>query len=198
MIFRLLANPWTLAFVWIAGPAAIIYLRRRAKQREEAAKAAAAKPGTGVHAVLGGSQKPKSDTGVTKTVPMPPTPGFRDAKWGDAPSPAMEFVVQSGLEKIYEKPGELLRVLNVPVETIHYVYRDEKLTAVRIDAPLHAGEPLLKALTETWGPSDKLDPKALKHQWSHLVRSPHPATGAVLERSAVSRRTTLFIFEKTR
>jgi hypothetical protein len=86
-----------------------------------------------------------------------------------------------------------MRVEDVPVEDIKYVFTQKQLAAVRIEAPLHLGEPLQRALTTRWGPPDTQDPRAAKQQWTHLVSGPM-ATAAVLDKNPVSRRDAHYIF----
>ena len=198
MILRILGSPWALVAAWIIGPAILIAIHRRNKRlaeqqekggRKGAASAAPARdtdPGTGSGRAPGATPIPGRQEVV---------PGFRDLRWGDAPTQAMTLVSQNAAEAVYALPGDLLRVEDVPVETIHYIFSDGKFAAVRIDAPLHAGDPLLRALSQHWGFPDTSDPRALKQQWTHLV-SGALATAAVLEKNPVSRRATLFLFRK--
>lgn len=190
MILRILGSPWALVAAWIIGPAILIAIHRRNKRLAEQAKTG----GKGGAA----TPPPPRDTDAGRT-PTPgrqePVPGFRDLRWGDPPPQAMTLVSQNEAEAVYALSGDLLRVEDVPVETIHYIFSDGKFAAVRVDAPLHAGDQLLRALSQNWGFPDTGDPRALKQQWTHLV-SGAMATAAMLEKNPVSRRATLFLFRK--
>lgn len=187
MLLDILASKWTLIAVWIAGPAVLFLLYRR--NRPKAAPHAAPPPPR--------VDDKELDTAVTKMATgQGAAPGFRDLKWGDPPPEhGMELVGKDGENAFYTRASDVLRVEDVPVETIQYVFSGAKLSSVRIDAPLHAFDPLLRGLSKHWGPPETHDPKSLKQHWPHLL-SGALGTAAILEKNAVSRRTTLFIFRK--
>jgi hypothetical protein len=192
MLLRILVSPWTLVAVWIIGPAILIAIHRRNKARLEAKVASPAEVSR--MAAASRNERESAETQVPEIRPDV-IPGFRDLKWGDAPPPSMEVVSKNGDESVCTRHGELLRVEDVPVETINYIFSGGHFSAVRVDAPLHAADPLFRALSRRWGAPDTQDPKALKQQWVHLVSGPM-ATAAVLEKNPVSHRTTLFLFRK--
>lgn len=85
-------------------------------------------------------------------------PGFRDLKWGDAPTAEMKSLggwtnwsgTSTDLDS-FERPGDELRVASVAVFNLVYGFRAGRLAVVRFNIDPAQMQAMLSALSRTWG-----------------------------------------------
>ena len=99
---------------------------------------------------------------VPAATPTPATatikPGFRDLKWGDAPTAEMKPLggwtnwggTYTDLDS-FERPGDELRVASVAVFNLVYGFRAGRLAVVRFKVDPAQIQAMLSALSRTWG-----------------------------------------------
>ncbi|HMM35076.1 MAG TPA: hypothetical protein PKA62_10130 [Thermoanaerobaculia bacterium] len=199
-MIELLGNPLFAVTFLIFGAAVLIFIVRRNRAREEAAKGpspAARKARTA----------PVSRSATSPAIPTPERrasggspdaaslpSGFRDLTWGSAPVEGMQLVAEDGEHRFLSRPTDSLRIGRAVLTSITYVYERGRLQAVVVELPASGFELLLRQLPEDWGPPRTLK-AGQKYAWSDM-RAGDEATQAILEKPPASRTAKLVVSAK--
>lgn len=199
-MIELLGNPWFVATFLIFGAAVLVFIARRNRAREEAAKGpspvaqkarTAPTPRSTTSAAMPTSER-RSPGASLDFVSLPS--GFRDLAWGSAPVEGMQLVAEDGEHRFLSRPADPLRIGRVVLTSITYVYQRGRLQAAVIELPVSGFEPLQRQLREDWGAPRTLKPDQ-KYAWAD-ARAGDEATLAILEKLTASRTAKLVVSAK--
>ena len=122
-------------------------------------------------------------------------PGWRDLKWGDAPTAAMELSHEAGEDSTYRLKGEDLKLDGAPVEGIYYSYYQGRFSGVVVEISPNAADHVFKGLTARWGKPSRPNAFIEDFFWenkSHGVE----ATLAMFTRNPSTKAATLAVQSK--
>ena len=197
-MLELFGNPWVTGIAFVVGPLVLfLMVWRRRRPGGEGAKGGAVRGDGRRGPASSARETPKAGTARgSRTVPgMPELPsGFRDLAWGSAAPEGMVLVHEEAEQQICSRPSDELRVGNVAVGSIAYVYQARRLRAVLIELGASAFEPLVRHLTAEWGaPRRSVDQN--RCAWVD-ARAGEEASQAVLERKPETRSARLVLSSK--
>lgn len=199
-MIELLGNPLFAVTFLVFAAAVLVFIARRNRAREEAAKGpspVARKART--------APAPRSATSPAIPAPERQSPGapldsarlpsgFRDLAWGSAPVEGMKLVAEDGEHRFLSRPTDSLTIGRVVLTSITYVYQGGRLQAAVIDLPVSGFDPLQRQLREEWGAPRTLKPEQ-KYAWTD-ARAGDEATLAILEKLTASRTAKLVVSAK--
>jgi hypothetical protein len=122
-------------------------------------------------------------------------PGWRDLKWGDAPTAAMELVQEAGEDSSYTLKGEELKLDGAPVERILYTFYQGRFSNVHVEIAPNTADQVFKGLTARWGKPSQPNTFIEDFYWenkSHGVE----ATLAMFSRNPSTKAATLAVQSK--
>ena len=119
-------------------------------------------------------------------------PGFRDFKWGDAPTKGMEVLDEHAESKFCWIPADDLTWCDAPVDRIVYEFWENRLAEVLIEMPPLSAERVLKDLNAGWGKPEQPNKFIEDFAWQNKAAGPE-ATTAVFSRNPSTRGATLRI-----
>ncbi|MHB8800185.1 MAG: hypothetical protein ACYDBY_17190 [Thermoanaerobaculia bacterium] len=199
-MIELLGNPWFAASFLVFAAAVLVFIARRNRAREEAAKGPSRSAQTARTAPV-----PRSAPSAAVPAPERRSPGasldaaslpsgFRDLAWGSAPADGMQLVAEDGEHRFLARPTDLLRIGRVVLTSISYVYQRGRLQAAVVELPASGFEPLQRQLREDWGAPRVLKADQ-KYAWTDM-RAGDEATQAILEKPLESRTAKLVVSAK--
>jgi hypothetical protein len=199
-VIELLGNPWFAASFLVFAAAVLVFIARRNRAREEAAKGpsrsaqqarTAPVPRSAPSAAIPASER-RSPGASLDAASLPS--GFRDLVWGSAPFEGMQLVAEDGEHRFLSRPADLLRIGRVVLTSITYVYQGDRLQAAVIELPVSGFELLQRQLREDWGAPRTLKVDQ-KYAWAD-ARAGDEATLAILEKLPASRTAKLVVSAK--
>jgi len=199
-VIELLGNPWFAATFLVFAAAVLVFIARRNRTREEAAKGPS-------RSSQRARTEPAARSAAFAAVPAPESrspgasldaaslpPGFRDLTWGSAPVDDMQLVAENGDHRFLSRPTDSLRIGRAVLTSITYVYERGRLQATVIELPASGFELLQRQLREDWGAPRTLKPDQ-KYAWADM-RAGDEATQAILEKPPASRTAKLVVSAK--
>lgn len=209
MIERLLGNLWFSIAFWIVGPV-ILFLLYKKNRKDKAAAAKASDSRGAARAADSRESIPRPEPPPSRT-PVPaaaasgetsfsqgPKPELvlRELRWGQPPAEGMTLKHEDGNDKLYDIPGDSLKLGEASYTSILYSFWKDRLQTVRIDVPFQAGEPLLRFLSSQWGRPKQPNPQQERFVWVDTLNA-LDASMAVLEKNATARKASLRISSKS-
>ena len=199
-MIRLLGNPWFVATFLVFAAAVLVFIARRNRARDEAAKGpsrspqrARTEPAARSAAFAAVPAPERRNTGASLDAASLPA-GFRDLAWGSAPVEGMQLVAENGEHRFLSRPTDSLRIGRAVLNSITYVYERGRLQAAVIELPASGFELLQRQLREDWGAPRTLKPDQ-KYAWADM-RAGDEATQAILEKPPGSRTAKLVVSAK--
>jgi hypothetical protein len=159
---------------------------KAAREREGAAPSPKAQP----------AKTPKQPERVTDHTQVEFRAGFRDVRWGDAPTLEMTPVKTEGEETLYMRASDVMRLGEGRLSGINYQFWRGRLAGVFIQIAPGSLDRVVEALTALYGrPALPKDGK-LKFYWLTLG-SGDLATQAMIDGDSERKAGSLVIFSKT-
>ena len=119
-------------------------------------------------------------------------PGFRDFKWGDAPTPRMQVLDEHAESKFCWIPDDELSWDGAPLDRLVYEFWENRLAEVYIEIPADSADKMLKDLHASWGKSKQPNKFIEDFVWQNKAVGPE-ATTAIFSRNPNTRAATLRI-----
>lgn len=132
-----------------------------------------------------------------RPTPSAPTtsmkPGFRDLRWGDAPTPEMKRLTRSGALASYQRPADRLVIGAASVSSIRYYFEADRLRGVEVTLAAAQYETAVASLVEAWGPGDPLSTGGLEGSKWAAFQGTAQATEASIRRERGRQNAVLLI-----
>ncbi len=199
-MIELLGNPWFAASFLVFAAAVLVFIARRNRASEEAAKGPTSSSRKARSESAPRAARPPANPAAERQGPgaSPDTPGlpsgFRDLAWGSALVEGMQLVAEDGEHRFLSRPTDSLRIGRVVLTSITYVYQRGRLQAAVIELPAPGFELLQRQLREDWG-APKVLKTDQKYAWTD-ARAGDEATQAILEKPPASRTAKLVVSAK--
>jgi hypothetical protein len=123
-------------------------------------------------------------------------PGFRDVRWGDAPTGEMTLLKSDGDESLYMRSSDTMKLGEGRLRGINYQYWKNRCAGVLIQISPGSLERVLEALTASYGKASQPRDNKSKFYWMSLGTG-ESATQAMVDADLERQTGTLVIFSKT-